>query len=256
MDCNERRISSVLFDLDDTLIDWANASLTWPDIYRPRTSRVRRYVMDAGHCLPPLDELNDLLREAVITTWDKAKKTLRIPSLGDVLCRLFSDLGVDVSQMDPEDLLRVFGWAPRPGVTLFPDTIMVLTELRQRGYKIGLLTNSFLPMWMRDIELQAYELMEFLDARITAADIGYLKPHPIIYHRLLDMLQTPPGQAVFVGDRPRHDIAGANEAGLISVLINPPHLNRELHDVVPDFTITCLSELLPVLEGLEEGRYA
>jgi putative hydrolase of the HAD superfamily len=210
-------------------------------------------MVDNGHQLPPTEELNDLLRDAVIATWDEAKKTLRIPSLGGVLCKLFGELGADVSQVEPEELLRIFGWAPRPGVILFPDTLSVLTELRNRGYKIGLLTNSFLPMWMRDIELQAYELMEFMDARVTAADVGYLKPHPAIYLHLLDLLQTSPDQAVFVGDRPRYDIAGANKAGITSVLINPPHLDRELHDVIPDFTITCLSELLPVLEELEEG---
>jgi len=255
MVCSGRRIHSVLFDLDDTLIDWANASLTWPDIYLPRTAKLRRYMIAAGHDLPDTDELNNLLKDAVIATWNEAKKTLRIPSLGDILCQMFSELGVNVSQIDPEDLLRVFGWAPRPGVTLFPDTLEVLAELRKREYRIGLLTNSFLPMWMRDIELHAYDLIKFMDARVTAADLGYLKPHPSVYWHLLEILQTSPDHAVFVGDRPRDDIAGANEAGMISVLIQPPHLKRRLHDVIPNFTITCLSELLPVLEGLEEGRY-
>jgi FMN phosphatase YigB (HAD superfamily) len=59
---------------------------------------------------------------------------------------------------------------------------------------------------------------------------------------------------VFVGDRPVNDIAGANEAGMISVLISPPHLDRELNGVQPDYIIQRLSELIPILDKLEEGQ--
>jgi FMN phosphatase YigB (HAD superfamily) len=105
-------------------------------------------------------------------------------------------------------------------------------------------------MWMRDVELEAYNIIEFLDARITSGDIGYLKPHPQIYKRILEMLDVQPEEAVFVGDRPKSDIAGANQIGLTSVLMAPPHLERELDGVVPDHTITSLSQLLPILENL------
>ncbi len=53
--------------------------------------------------------------------------------------------------------------------------------------------------------------------------------------------------AVFVGDRPANNIAGANAAGLISVWINPPHLDYTLDGVVPDHAMTYLSEVLPIL---------
>jgi putative hydrolase of the HAD superfamily len=109
-------------------------------------------------------------------------------------------------------------------------------------------------MWMRDSELVAYNLIQYFDARVTAADIGYLKPHPFIYHRAIEMLQTTPEKAVFVGDRPKNDIAGANDSGLTSVLMDPPHLNRDLDGVVPDYTISSLSELLPILEHLDSDR--
>jgi FMN phosphatase YigB (HAD superfamily) len=103
---------------------------------------------------------------------------------------------------------------------------------------------------MRDIELAEFNILHYFDARVTSGDIGYLKPHPQIYRRILEMLNVRPDQAVFVGDRPANDIAGANEVGLISVLMAPPHLERDLNGVVPDYTISTLSELLPLLEKL------
>jgi FMN phosphatase YigB (HAD superfamily) len=53
-----------------------------------------------------------------------------------------------------------------------------------------------------------------------------------------------------VGDRPAHDIAGANEVGLTTVLITPPHVEFDLNGVVPDFTIKTLSELPAILANL------
>ena len=134
--------------------------------------------------------------------------------------------------------MHIYDLEPIPGVALYTDTKPVLESLRQRGYKIGLITNSMMPMWMRDVELQAYEIIEYFDVRLTSGDVGYMKPHPIIYHRALEELNIRPEQAIFVGDRPANDIAGANAAGLISVLMSPPHLERELNDVAPDHIIT------------------
>ncbi len=138
------------------------------------------------------------------------------------------------------------------GVTLFDDTIPVLETLRQRAYKIGLVTNSMLPMWMRDVELHAYNIIDYFDARITSGDAGYMKPHPVIYTKILTALEITPEQAVFIGDRPGNDIAGANAVGITSVLMSPPHLNHKLNGNEPDYIITNLSDLLPILEALEK----
>ena len=138
-----------------------------------------------------------------------------------------------------------------PGVKTFEDTLDVLEQLKNDDYKIGLITNAMQPMWMRDIELRHFGILDYLDARLTSGDVGFMKPHPFIYWRALELLDVEPETAVFVGDRPANDIAGANEAGLISVLMAPPHLDRELGEVRPNYTITKLTELLPILAQLE-----
>lgn len=247
------KIDAVIFDLDDTLIDWAEPTLTWTEFTRPKVEEVHRFLIDCGHQLPEADDFHNAVEEAMRGTWAEARQDWLIPSIGEVLCRVLDRLGLDTGRIDVDELLRLYDWGPMPGVVLYPDTHQVLSALRQSGYKIGLLTNSFMPMWMRDIELDAYGLTQYLDARLTSGDVGYLKPHPAIYEAILEMLEASPDRSVFVGDRPEHDIAGANEAGLISVLIDPPHLNRELDGVQPDFTITSLSELLPILDELD-GR--
>ncbi|HSG18833.1 MAG TPA: HAD family hydrolase [Anaerolineae bacterium] len=251
MIARQRRIEAVLFDLDDTLISWAHPTVSREEFYLPRVERVHAYLTDAGHTLPPCPEFWQIINQAIMAMWAEAKKSWRITSYGRLLDQVFEELELQTDGLETDQVLRVFGWAPRPGVELFPDTLPVLRTLRRQGYQIGLLTNSFLPMWMRDEELRAYDLIDLLDQRVSAADVGYLKPHPAIYHDLLNKLGIQPQNAIFVGDRPINDIAGANDVGLISVLISPSYLKRDCSGVIPDYTINRLDQLLPLVDRLQ-----
>ncbi len=257
MSRSDRRIQAVIFDLDDTLIDWSAPAVDRLTFYRPRVERVHRFLTDQGMTLPPLEEFSKIVDQASMAAWAKAKESWEIASFGQVFESIFIDLKLDATKIDVCEVLRVFDWNAWPGVELYPDTIPVLTKLRDLGYRLGLLTNSYMPMWMRDVELASYGLLDLLDTRVSSGDIGYLKPHPAIYEHTLDMMGVPADRTVFVGDRPANDIAGANRVGLISVLIDPPHLTRELDGIKPDFIIASLSELLPILGQLEEmdGSY-
>ena len=245
-----RQIKAVIFDLDDTLISWSNPTVEWDAFHRGRTEKVRNYLVASGYSLPEIEAFHAFIRDRFRQVWDDARGVWVIPSVGEVMYQILVDLGVTAEKIDMRAFLEEYNWGVFPGVVPYNDTHDVLEAIKQRDYKIGLVTNSLFPMWMRDVELEAYDILQYLDARITSGDIGYLKPHPEIYKRILEMLNVRPEEAVFVGDRPANDVAGANEAGLVSVLIAPPHLERELNGVVPDYTIASLSELLPLLETL------
>lgn len=245
-----RQIKAVIFDLDDTLISWSEPAVTWDEFSLGRVQQVRQFLVEAGYTLPETSEFHQYFQKRMRQTWDNARENWIIPSMGELMHQILLELDVAAEELDMRQLLEHYSWGVYPGVVPFDDTLAVLGELKRRSYKIGLVTNSIFPMWMRDIELEAYEMLHYFDARVTSGDVGVLKPHPEIYERILEMLDLRPEQAVFVGDRPINDIAGANEVGLVSVLMAPPHLERELEGIVPDFTIERLSELIPLLEKL------
>lgn len=243
----DKEITAVIFDLDDTLLDWSQGTLNWRDFQQARAAGVHAYLQGMGYRLPPLADFGQTLLQSIQAVWDEAKKDWVAARLEEALRRTLFIYGIEMSRLAPLPLLRAYNWEPIPGVVPFPDAHEVLTELRQRGYQLGLITNSFTPMWMRDIELRAYALLEFFPVRITSGETGYMKPHPAIFQRALDLMGVTAAQAMYVGDRPAHDIAGANDAGMTSVLIRPPHLDRALDGVTPDYTIRHLHELCEIL---------
>lgn len=248
----DKQIKAVIFDLDDTLISWEKIEIpSWQAFNDPKFAAVHAYLADEGHVLPEVEAFTDVMHEQNRMAWQTARETWEGSSLLEVLQRGVAQCGVALTAVDWDDVLRVFKWQPIPGVQPFPDVYDVLDGIRTRGYKIGLVTNSYQPMWMRDIELEKFGLMPYLDARITSGDTGFIKPHPAIYWRMLGLLDLTPTEAVFVGDRPQNDILGANKVGMTSVLMAPPYLDYPLDGITPDYTISTLTELLPVLEALD-----
>jgi FMN phosphatase YigB (HAD superfamily) len=247
-----RRIEAVIFDFDDTLIDWSAVGENYAVVIRPHINKLHAHLAASGQPVPDQETFSSTYRRVVSDAWTNANKTFTGVSFVRCLHHLLEQIGLDLDRIDLEAAMHAYGWGPVPDVVLFDDTLTVLQTLRRRGYKLGLVTNSMLPMWMRDVELEAYGLLPFFDARLTSGDVGYIKPHTAIYERILALLETSAERAAFVGDRPGNDIAGANASGLISVLMDPPHLNRALNGVEPDYTITQLSDLLPILAALEE----
>ncbi|MCB8943538.1 MAG: HAD family hydrolase [Ardenticatenaceae bacterium] len=247
-----RQIDAIVFDLDDTLIDWSEQTLSFGEVTRPHVGKVHAYLTAENHPLPDADTFFHEYRSTVRADWEAAQGVWSGVSFYNSLGKLFRALALDVARIDLEAVARAYDWQPTAGVRVFADTLDVLTAVKS-SYKIGLITNSMLPMWMRDVELEAYGLIDFFDARTTSGDVGFMKPHTAVFHHLLHQLDVPPQRAVFVGDSPQHDIAGANATGMVSVLMSPPHLNRDLNGTVPDYTITCLQELLDILERLETG---
>ena len=247
MSSNRQKLTAVIFDFDDTLIDWSGQTMDNAELNRLHMGNVYLYLQEREFKLPTQKQFLKLFRENLIGCWTNAKKSWAGVSFASVLTETFLALELDISQINIDHVMHAYDWKPVPGVVPFADTLSVLQTLKEQGFKIGLISNSMQPMWMRDIELDAHGILPFLDARVTSGDVGFMKPHPAIYHYLLTELGVTAETAVFVGDRPANDIAGANKVGMISVLMNPPHLNYDLDGVVPDYTITQLSELLPIL---------
>ncbi len=122
----------------------------------------------------------------------------------------------------------------------------VLQGCRDRGWKTGLLSNTHWPRSLHDRWLARAGLLPLLDARVYTSDLAHMKPHPEAFRAVLAALGVPASSAVFVGDRPRDDISGAQGVGMRAVLLTGRVV--EPYAVTPDAEIPELAGLLEVLD--------
>jgi len=248
-------LRAILFDLDDTLLDWSGFSQNWVDFEVEYLRRVFDYVCAEIHPLEALDTYVTEFRSRTREAWRAGRGNLVAPHLGSLLVETAVALGAPADKLDARRCLEVYGWGVVPGTTAFPEAVEILNLLQQNHIKVGIITNAYQPMWLRDLELRELGLYDYFPScRVSAADVGYLKPHPAIFEGALRCLGTKPEETLFVGDNPIADIAGAQGAGLQAVLRVtrplPPMLSGL---IIPDGAINSLKELPDVLDSLYPG---
>jgi HAD superfamily hydrolase (TIGR01549 family) len=248
-------LKAIIFDLDDTLIDWGDFQEDWESTDTPHVAKVYDYICGVCEVDGDFAAFKDTYFELSKNAWMNARTTLKAPHLGRVLVDAAHRIGASIDVVDMQALLTAYEWGIIRGTTAFPEARKVLTQLQAKGIKMGIVTNAFAPMALRDVELSDHGLLEFFpECRISAADFGYLKPHPGIFRAALDCLGTSPEETIFIGDNPTADIAGAQVAGMravLRVIKRPRPLISGL--IIPDAALNTLEELPAILDRWYAG---
>ncbi|MCX6212283.1 MAG: YjjG family noncanonical pyrimidine nucleotidase [Bacteroidetes bacterium] len=125
---------------------------------------------------------------------------------------------------------------------LFPYTIEILDYLKNKNYKMHLITNGFESVQFKKIKnsnLSAY----FIEV-ITSEASNSLKPNKEIFDYALKTAKAKTETSIMIGDNESADIQGAINAGMDSIFVN--HL--QVPPTVPaTYTITHLKELENIL---------
>src|SRR5207237_6636111 len=116
----------------------------------------------------------------------------------------------------------VDGWA-----VVFPDAKETLQLLRERGYRIGLLSNTWWAAEWHNADLAAHGLTDLVDEVAYTSDLPHSKPHPSVFLEVARRLNVEPKSCVMVGDRMIDDISGALGDG-VSAVWRRPDFNRPL----------------------------
>lgn len=98
---------------------------------------------------------------------------------------------------------------------LIPGTKAMLTSLKDR-YPLGLLSNFTHGPAAREI-LGRIGLNPYFKTILISGELGFRKPHPVVFKKLGERLEAPEDQILYIGDDPDPDIHGAKRAGLLPV---------------------------------------
>jgi len=121
----------------------------------------------------------------------------------------------------------------------------IVAGLKRRGYRLGVVSNAEGRV-ERDLESAGFRGL--FDTVVDSHVVGVEKPDPEIFRIALERLEAAPEHALYVGDLPAVDLAGARAAGLTPVLL-------DRHDLYPDVSDPRLRSLeeLPALLDRAEG---
>ncbi|MEU2110470.1 HAD family hydrolase [Streptomyces sp. NPDC019507] len=202
-------IRAVLWDIDDTIFDYAGAD---------RTGMERH-----------------LLAEGLAGAYESVDQALaRWKELTRIHWRRFEAGGVDF-EAQRRDRVRDFLGAPamsdaraeewfaryvihyEAAWQLFPDAVPALDRLAT-GFRHGVLSNSSLRNQHRKLTLLG--VRDRFEAVVCAAELGVAKPQAAAFHAACEALRLPPEEVVYVGDHPDIDAEGAVAAGLTGIWLD------------------------------------
>ena len=131
------------------------------------------------------------------------------------------------------------------------DALPTLQALRQRGYRLGMVSNSSDDSNVYDLVDKA-RVRSFFEIIITSAAEGIRKPNPRIFRKALDFFGVLPQRAAMIGDTLGADILGAQNTGMSSIWVtrraNVPGNQAHADTITPDAAVATLTELVDLLD--------
>jgi putative hydrolase of the HAD superfamily len=192
------------------------------------------------------------IAERIIAAEDAAWKRLREDGGSSRLAEILAEAGVDTDHPGHGAAQAAYEEFWEPHTYTDADVLPLFTALRERGIKVGVLSNT---IWSRDYHEAVFArdgVLHLIDGAVYSSEIPHAKPHPAAFAAALRAVDVDdPASAVYVGDRPYEDVHGAQRAGLRAVLVPNSQIPKEQQvpvDVRPDAVVQRLLDLLPVVE--------
>ncbi|MFE0590052.1 HAD family hydrolase [Micromonospora echinospora] len=201
-----RTIRAVLFDVDDTLIDYAGAEHDGIVSYL-RSLRVEVDIDVAAARFGELQEFHFKRFLAGRTDYVGQARSLARDMIAWMKVR---------STGDPYRWFLGYRERYEASLRLFPDVLDGLASLG--NVPLGIVSNS--DTAFSRVKLQRVGLLSRFDCVVGVDAAGVSKPHPRIFHTGCAALGYPPAVTAYVGDNKLGDAVAADAAGLLGVWIN------------------------------------
>jgi putative hydrolase of the HAD superfamily len=223
------------------IFDWGGTLTPWHTI--------DQLALWQAVCLPHFPDDHELRAAAAhaaeLRAWELAWSQGRSSTIFTVL---------DQAGIEPTDeLLASYReqWAPHTFTD--PAAADVLSHLRSRNIRTGVLSNTLWPRDWHDGFFRRDGVLDLIDGAVYSSEIDWVKPHREAFVAAMASVGvTDPARCVFVGDRPWDDIHGAKSLGMRAVLV--PHSEVPAFDgAKPDAVISDLSELPTLIETQATG---
>lgn len=224
------QIKAVLFDLDNTLIDFMKMK-------RISCEQAISAMIDAGLPLRKGEAMKILFKlyEKHGLEHQQIFQIFLTETMGKIDYKILAS-GIAAYRKVKDGFLE-----PYPHVT---ETIL---KLKERGYKLGIVTDA--PRIQGWIRLAAMKLHYFFDILVAFEDTGKTKPSILPFEAGMKKLKLKPDEILFVGDSIDRDVIGAKKVGMKTALALYGRDKKEKTEKdKPDYILKDFSELLEILD--------
>lgn len=189
------RIKAVVFDLDNTLVDFM---------------AMKRQAVDAA--------IGAMMDAGLNLTFDQVKQHID---------RIYEELGIEYQQVFDRLLMDVLGHvdpriisagiiayrrAREAALKPYPHVTATLMQLNRRRIRLAIVSDApTREAWLR---LCFINYHHFFDVVVTFDDTGVRKPSPLPFQTALERLGVEPHEAIMVGDWAERDMVGARNVGM------------------------------------------
>ncbi|MFO7698653.1 MAG: HAD family hydrolase [Anaerolineae bacterium] len=231
-------IRAISFDGDDTLWDFESAMLHGLGCV---LEEIRRRVPGDAAVTLTVQRLR-ALRDAAEAEMPGA--TLEAIRMEGMRRAVAAAGGSDDSELE-QALFDLYVQERYDAIQLYPDAQPTIEALGPR-FPLAIVSNG-------NTDVVRLGLQARFAVALYAAEVGYAKPDPRIFHLACQLLGCAPCELLHVGDSLETDVAGAQAARVRTVWLNrsgwgSPPMARLFARPRPDYTITSLQQLLALLE--------
>jgi HAD superfamily hydrolase (TIGR01549 family) len=188
------------------------------------------------------------------TVWSRQRDVPVERHVDDILTTLDPDLHRRLEGRVRQALIEAYATAiERVPPAVDPAAVKVLSDLRDRGYSLALISNIMrTPGRVLRRVLSGYGLLPLFSATMFSDEVGMRKPAREIFDVTLHRVGVPAHAAVHVGDDLVLDVMGAQQAGLRAIWVSDQPVGGP--GVRPEQTIASLAELPDALSKMERLR--
>lgn len=220
-------IKAVIFDLDNTLVDFM--------------------------------KMKRLSIEAALTAMIDAGLQLSLPEASAEIDKIYKEQGIEYQQVFDLFLTQQLGMinhkilssgivayrkAREANLIPYPHVYSSLNQLVKMGIKLGILSDApSKEAWLRLAYLNFHHIF---DEVVTFDDTGERKPSPVPFMAILKKLGVKPEEAVMVGDWAERDIVGASNVGIKTAFAKyGDTFNTPFH--YADYELNDFSEIIEII---------
>ena len=233
---------AILLDLDDTILALSDTSdPCWRGICERFASRVAGLTPEA---------LFDGIKESIADFWGDPERARRgrlslKSARREVLAQAFARLEIDAPDLANE-IADTYTVERQKALHLFPGSVEALQHLRERGFRLALITNGSSESQRHKID--RFGLAPFFEYIVVEGEFGAGKPDERVYRHVLDQLNLRPEEAWMIGDNLEGDVAAPQRLGIAAIWVDFSGQGLSKSSLVrPDHIVRSLTELIPLL---------